>query len=182
MSKKPGNIYYQTSGYDAEQFVTLTEYLNVNPKYPKPYFLTDDPSPKCKYIYSLSTKKTTDFSEFMEAINKEFHKLRHHIRRGHDIIIPYPSEDELQNNKHIYYIDDFGDNDIDDIDDDFDDDNDDSKKSKQILAIKHKIGVKVGLEYKWLIYIQKCIDRLQNLAKYWAKMDKITYPVPKCVI
>ena len=171
-----GVIYFQNSKYSDDQFTDIKSYLKDN-NVKKPYFVyCNKPDFDNKYLYGITNANDIEWNEFRESINKAFKKLLIKLKRGHDIILPYPSNDELRANEDIYFISN-DDREI-DIDSDTSPSNSDNeqKDSSKIMNIRHNLGVNI-LENKHLSYIQKQIDKLQHKADGCYIIDKVIYPI-----
>eukprot|EP01084_Bolivina_argentea_P231149 389878_1 len=121
--------------------------MNINHQYL--YLVKQEDKQTITFGVTTTFRNQESLFEFADIINKEFKELKHFLSIGRDIIVPAPTENDLQNN-HIYW-----------------------HNNKQIIF--HNIGTgidELGTEY--LQYIQLQINLLQQYGNY-EKEEKYEY-------
>ena len=101
-------------------------------------------------------KRPPKQEKFMELIDEQFEPLKKYIVSGYDIIIPYPSKQDVKKRYQMYYGDDGQGN------------------NKQIIF--HNLGTGIAmLSFESIYYIQRKIMQLQLYAKDIKVIDYYGY-------
>ena len=183
MSDSAGIIYYQLDYYDEDQMKNIHEAFGNRYEHAPKVVFGDHYINKYREIntnrtnrqgqaaivgkydrkfgfgiavtFKTATEKesTVSFENFKKLLQAEFRKLELHLINGGDVIIPCPTQIDLEKNPSSYFVD-------------------------NVQVIKHNIGTgKAGLPMPWLMEVQKEMDALIRSAMTTKVIKKKLYEI-----